>query len=318
MGTFERNFNTRAGAQESRLEGGSQVLAEKLQRRLGKRVVLRSPVGRIVQGRRGVRVESKRLIVRAKRVIVAIPPVLAGRIDYTPDLPAQRDALTQRIPQGTLSKVAAVYDRPFWRERGLTGQALSLNGPVTATFDDSPPDGSPGVLFGFVGGDLGRQFLATPKADRRAQVLSNFTEFFGPEANSPVDYFETNWPQERWSRGGPVGILGPGTLVGQGEALRRPVRRIHWAGTETSTYWNGYMDGAVRSGERAAREVLDGCEARRPRRGARRWAARARRSPADAQRARASTPRCWRWCRRRASRRRPTCTPTGGSTRAPT
>jgi len=257
MGTFERNFNTRLGAQESRIVGGSQILCEKLHERLGKRVVLRSPVGRIIQGRSGVRVESKRLIVRAKRVIVAIPPVLAGRIDYTPDLPFERDALMQRFPQGTLSKVAAVYDRPFWREKGLTGQALSLNGPVTATFDDSPPDGSPGVVFGFVGGDLGRKFLATPPAERRAQVLANFASFFGPEANSPVDYFETNWPQERYSRGGPVGILGPGTLTGQGDALRRPVRRIHWAGTETSTYWNGYMDGAIRSGERAAREVLD-------------------------------------------------------------
>ena len=257
VGTFERNFNTRMGAQESRIVGGSQVLCEKLHERLGKRVVLRSPVGRIIQGRSGVRVESKRLIVRAKRVIVAIPPVLAGRIDYTPELPAERDALMQRFPQGTLSKVAAVYDRPFWREKGLTGQALSLTGPVTATFDDSPPDGSPGVVFGFVGGDFGRQFLATPPAERRAQVLGNFASFFGPEANSPVDYFETNWPQERYSRGGPVGILGPGTLINQGAALRRPVRRIHWAGTETSTYWNGYMDGAIRSGERAAREVLD-------------------------------------------------------------
>ncbi len=257
FGTFERNFNTRNGAQELRFHGGSQVLCNELARRLGKRVVLRSPVNRIVQSRSGVRVETKRLVVRAKRVIVAVPPVLAGRIDYSPDLPASREALTQRLPQGTLLKVTAVYDRPFWRDKGLNGSAVSLNGFVNATFDDSPPDGSPGVLFGFVGGDEARRFLATPKAERRAAVLRDFANYFGPEALRTRKYFETNWPGAKWSRGGPVGIAGPGTYMAHGPALRQPIGRIHWAGTETATYWNGYMDGAVRSGERAAREVLD-------------------------------------------------------------
>jgi monoamine oxidase len=257
VGTFERNFNTRDGAQELRFEGGSQLLCEKLARRLGRRVKLRTPVTRIVQGRNGVRVESKRLIVRADRVIVAIPPVLAGRIDYRPGLPLSRRRLTRRMPQGTLLKVTAVYRRPFWRSKGLNGSAVSLQGPVNATFDDSPPDGSPGVLFGFVGGDEARRFLRMPRADRRAAVLRNFATYFGREALRPRDYFETNWPGAKWSRGGPVGIAGPGVLTDHGPALRQPVGRIHWAGTETSTYWNGYMDGAVRSGERAAGEVLD-------------------------------------------------------------
>ena len=256
-GTFERNFNTRGGAQESRFVGGSQVLCDRMAEALHRRIVLRSPVQRIVQGRRGVRVMSKRMIVRAKRVIVATPPVLAGRIDYQPDLPVEREALTQRLPQGTLLKVTAVYDRPFWRDAGLNGSAVSLNGPVNATFDDSPPDGSPGVLFGFVGGDEARSFLARPPAERRAAVLGNLADYFGGEARNARDYFETNWPGERWSRGGPVGIAGPGVYLAHGPALRAPVGRIHWAGTETSTYWNGYMDGAVRSGERAAIEVMD-------------------------------------------------------------
>jgi monoamine oxidase len=190
-------------------------------------------------------------------VIVAIPPVLAGRIDYRPDVPLERRRLTQRMPQGTLLKVTAVYRTPFWRAKGLSGTAVSLNGPVNATFDDSPPDGSPGVLFGFVGGDEARRFLRMPRADRRAAVLRNFADYFGREALRPRDYFETNWPGAKWSRGGPVGIAGPGVLLDHGPALRRPVGRIHWAGTETSNYWNGYMDGAVRSGERAAHEVLD-------------------------------------------------------------
>ena len=258
VGTFDRNFNTRGGAQESRFHGGAQVLCLELQRRLGKRrVILRSPVSRIVQGRAGVKVVSKRLTVRAKRVIVAVPPVLAGRIDYSPDLPPDRTALTQRVPQGTLCKVTAVYDTPFWRANGLSGSAVSLNGPVAATFDDSPPDGSPGVLFGFVGGDEGRRYLRTGKPERRAEVLNEFRDLFGPEALRPTRFIETLWPVARWSRGGPVGVHAPGVLTAYGPALRKPVGRIHWAGTETSTYWNGYMDGAVRSGERAAVEVLD-------------------------------------------------------------
>jgi monoamine oxidase len=256
-GTFERNFNTRDGAQMFRFVGGSQLIALGLARRLGRRVILSSPVKRIANGPRGVSVISDRINIKAKRAIVAIPPALAGRIDYSPDLPADRDALTQRLPQGTLMKVAAVYDRPFWREQGLNGTALHLEGPVNAIFDDSPPDGSPGVLFGFVGGDAARGFAPLSPADRKAAVVKVLTDCFGSAAAGPRDYFETNWPAERWSRGGPVGIAGPGVYTALGPALRRPVNRVHWAGTETSTYWNGYMDGAIRSGERAAREVLD-------------------------------------------------------------
>jgi monoamine oxidase len=257
VGTFERNFNTRDGAQMFRFEGGSQLICTRLAHRLGPRVKLRTPVSRIVVERGGVRVESKRYIIRAKRVIVAVPPALAGRIHYSPALPASRHELTRAMPQGTLLKVTAVYDRPFWRDAGLNGTAVSLNGPVNATFDDSPPDGSPGVLFGFVGGDEGRRHRGLSRPERRLAVLRNFADYFGTAALRPRAYFETDWPGAKWSRGGPVGIAAPGLLLAHGPAIREPVGRIHWAGTETSNYWNGYMDGAIRSGKRAAREVLD-------------------------------------------------------------
>jgi monoamine oxidase len=256
-GTFERNFSTRQGAQMWRFHGGTELITRRMARRLGDRVVLHSPVKRIVQRDHHAIVHSSRRDVRARRVIVAIPPTLAGRIHYHPELPTTRDQLTQRMPQGTLIKVACVYDTPFWREDGLNGTALSLNGPVNATFDDSPPDGIPGVVFGFVGGDAARRFARMTTLDRRAAVIRNFTQFFGAKAGKPREYFETNWTKEEWTRGCPVAVPGPGVLVAYGPALRRPVGKIHWAGTETSTYWNGYMDGAVRSGERAAKEILD-------------------------------------------------------------
>jgi monoamine oxidase len=255
-GTFERNFDTRNGAQMQRLVGGSQVLALKIAKHLGSRVVLGSPVRRIVHSSGGVSVVSDRATVSAKRVIVAIPPTLAGRIDYEPLLPFERDQLTQRYAQGTLTKVAAVYDRPFWRDAGLNGSALDTGGPVSATFDGSPRHGGPGVVIGFVGGDRARLHNALSPSARRAAVLNQYTRFFGSRAKHARDYFETSWSGEQWTRGCPVGIPATGALLAYGAWLRAPVGRIHWAGTETSTYWNGYMDGAVRSGERAAAEAL--------------------------------------------------------------
>jgi monoamine oxidase len=256
-GTFERNFDTRQGGQMWRLIGGSQQIALRIAQQLGRRVVLGSPVRRIVQSRGRVTVTSDRYTVRCKRVIVAIPPTLAGRIDYHPILPPERDQLTQRYGQGTLTKVAAVYDKPFWRDKGLTGQAVSIDGLVSATFDDSPSSGGVGVLFGFVGGDSARSYQRMAPNDARDKVLGEFATFFGDEAKSPTAYFDTRWTTEQWTRGCPVGIAGPGTLLAYGDQMRQPVGTIHWAGTETSTYWNGYMDGAVRSGQRAAKEVLD-------------------------------------------------------------
>lgn len=255
-GTFERNFDTRNGAQQWRFVGGTQEIPNRIAAHLGHRVVLGSPVRRIAHGKSGVTVHSDRITVTAKRVIVATPPTLAGRIRYAPGLPYARDQLIQRYPQGTLTKVAAVYPTPFWRAGGLTGTVLDTGGPVNASFDDSPPDGSPGVLFGFVGSDNARSYNAMSPSARRGAVVDQYVRWFGSQAASPIAYFDTNWSGEAWTRGCPVGIPSPGALLAYGPHIRKPVGRIHWAGTETSTYWNGYMDGAVRSGERAAQEVL--------------------------------------------------------------
>jgi monoamine oxidase len=255
-GTFERNFNARGGAQMSRFHGGSQVIALNVAAALGRRVLLNTPVRRITQSAGGVSVVSASLTVQAKRVIVAIAPTLAGRIDYEPILPFERDQLTQRYGQGTLTKVAAVYDTPFWRDHGLSGGVVATGGPVSAAFDDSPPTGRPGVVFGFVGGDDARRYSTMSPRARRAAVLAQFASFYGPQASRPRDFIETSWSAQQWTRGCPVGIPGLGTLLAYGSRLRQPVGRIHWAGTETATYWNGYMDGAVSSGERAAAEVL--------------------------------------------------------------
>ncbi len=255
-GTFERNFQTAEGAQEERFVGGSQQISLRVAAELGSSVALNAHVRLITQDSKGVKVFLDKGKVTAKQVIVAIPPALTARIDYEPLLPVLRDQLTQRAPMGSYAKVDVVYDQPFWREEGLTGQTVSLNGPVRVTFDSTPDEGSPGVLLGFIGGSDARSWYGLSAAGRRQAVLDNFADYFGEKARNPREYVENAWAEERFTRGDPVAGLGPGTLLDFGTALRAPVGRIHWAGTETAEYWVGYMDGAVRSGERAAAEVL--------------------------------------------------------------
>lgn len=164
--------------------------------------------------------------------------------------------MAQRWPMGSLVKVEAVYPTPFWRSAGLSGQALTAPGLLTGTFDNSPPDGNPGVLIAFVSGQQARLWTLRKPAERRSAVLASFAAAFGPDALKPTEYFEFDWSSEVDSRGGPVAYTGPGVLLDFGATFRTSLGPVHWAGTETSTFWTGYMEGAVRAGERAAREIL--------------------------------------------------------------
>jgi monoamine oxidase len=175
---------------------------------------------------------------------------------YEPALPVHRAQLTQRMPQGSAIECEAVYDRPFWRDDGLTGQATSDDTPVRITYDNSPPSGRPGVLLGFIEGEAARRWGSRPLHQRRAAVLRNCATYLGARARHPRRYIEMSWGAERWTRGCYVGFIPPGVLLDYGPAIRDRIGRIHWAGAETATIWNGYMDGAVRAGERAAQEVL--------------------------------------------------------------
>jgi monoamine oxidase len=255
-GTFLRLVTTAGGTQETRFVGGSQRIPIEMAKALGDRVVLSAPVRRIEQTDRDVTVISDAGRVRAGRVVVAVPPALTAGIVWSPILPAKRAQLIQRTPQGSIVKAEAIYDRPFWRDTQLSGQAVADHGFARSTFDNSPPSGGPAVLFGFVGGSEGRQWGDLTPERRRDQVLGEFADYFGPQARSARDFVEKDWAPEEWTRGCPVAFLPPGVLLEYGKALREPFGRVHWAGTETSTYWFGYMDGAVRSGQRVTDEVI--------------------------------------------------------------
>jgi monoamine oxidase len=255
-GSFERLLNTRAGAQERKIVEGAQSICTRIAAELGAaRLRLSSPVEHIAQNDSGVNVIGRHYVVRGKRAIVAVPPTLAGRIRYEPALPVERDQFTQRLGMGWLIKCEAVYDSPFWRAEGLNGSAVINEGPARSVFDMSPPDASRGMLLGFVGGDAARGVAHTPEALRRA-VIDNFVTCFGEKAREVREWYVADWGREEWTRGCPTAIAPPGLLTAYGPALAAPVGRIHWAGTETAGYWTGYMDGAVRSGQRAVGEVL--------------------------------------------------------------
>ncbi len=263
-GGFNTLVGTGGGAQQDRFHGGSQRLALLMADELGaERLRLGAPVRRLEHGEDGIVLHADGpdgaadgLTVRAQRAIVAIPPTLAGRVAYDPPLPARRDQLTQRMPQGTVIKTMAIYETPFWREGGFSGQATSDTGPARVVFDNSPPDGSPGVLLGFLEGRLARQWGAREAAERREAVLAGHARLFGERAARPQRFIERVWAEEEWTRGCYGCLMTTGGWTEYGRALRAPIGPIHWAGAETATVWNGYMDGAVQSGERAAAEAL--------------------------------------------------------------
>ena len=251
------------GAQELRVVGGTHQISERMAEQLGDRVRLGAVVRTIVQGDDGVTVSYEDAdaagsgTVTAGHVIVAIPPTLAGRIRYLPPLPSDRDALTQQFPAGSVIKFQVGYPTPFWREDGLSGFVTSLDDVFNVVLDNSPQDGSCGVLVGFMDGAHAREAAELPAEQRHKLVVESLVKYFGPQAAEPFDIVEQDWGAEEFTRGCYGGRLTAGALTHFGKALAAPIGRIHWAGAETATRWSGYMDGAITSGHRAAGEILD-------------------------------------------------------------
>ncbi|HTM84590.1 MAG TPA: flavin monoamine oxidase family protein [Mycobacterium sp.] len=251
-GGLGRMLDVKGGAQQDRFPGGTQQIALRMAEELGQRVALGAAAVRIERRPDGtIVVGSADGEVAARAVIVAIAPEHRIGIEFDPPLPASYLELARHWPQGRLSKAYAAYDRPFWRDTGCSGEALSDEGPVFITFDVSPDDG-PGILLGFTDA---RSFDPLPPDQRREQALAGFAALFGDAARNPIDYIDHCWGTEQFAPGGPTAAVPPGAWTNYGAWLRKPVDGIHWAGTETADHWTGFLDGAVRSGQRAAAEV---------------------------------------------------------------
>lgn len=243
------------GAQAERIQGGAQSIALRIAEALGPRVVLSAPVRAVLQEAQSVVVHGDGRSWRGRYAVVAVPPALAERMDFGSELPAARRRAHADLPMGSVIKVVATYTRPFWREAGFSGEAVSDTGPVRLCFDDTDTTGHHPALVGFFLGDTARAWTGRPADERRRAALESFARFFGPQALEPTAYADLDWIAEPWSTGCYVGLPRPGALTAIGDALRAPCGRVHWAGTETAMEGCGYIDGAVESGQRAATEL---------------------------------------------------------------
>jgi monoamine oxidase len=243
----------KGGALDAKFKGGVQQIAQRMADALGERVVLGAPVRKIIQGSDGVQIETEKGDYTARFVIVAVPPGPATRIQFEPHLPAMRDGLQQRMAMGAIIKCIVAYDKPFWHDKGFSGQVATDDDVVGIVMDDTRDTG-PATLLAFIEGRHAIDLSAVDKEKRKQMVVASLARFFGPEAADCIGYDDNDWLTEPYTHGY-VGSMGPGVMTRFGAALREPCGRIHWASSETAEEWAGYIEGGLRSGIRAAQEV---------------------------------------------------------------
>jgi monoamine oxidase len=242
------------GAQDSRIDGGAHRVCEALAEALpAGSLRLGEPVLGIDEGGGAVRVLTESTSYDADRVVVALPPLLADGLTIGPQAPPPR--ATPASGRGCAVKVHLIYPEPAWRRDGLSGWSVNAVGPLLSTVDDTPYFGSLGVLTGFVTGAEAHRFSALSLAEQQAAATAQAAQIF-PDLPGPEAVYVTDWVSEEYSRGCYAAVLGPGDWGRLGPHLSRPHGRVHWAGTETSTEFFGLMEGAIRSGHRAAAEIL--------------------------------------------------------------
>ena len=255
--TSELFAESEGGAQTTRIIGGTNEIPRRLAALIADHIVLDVPVQLIEHTADSVTVHCRGgLVARGRRVIVAISPTLAGRIMYDPPLPGVRDQLTQRLPNGSAMKAFFIYDEPFWRNDGFNGQLISDIGPARMSNDTCIPGDEHGVILLFLEGDQARTYGRIPEAQRREALTQELVRHFGSAAANPEFYIDGEWSERQWTRGCYNANHGPHVWTTYGPALTAPIGVIHWASTDTATYWSAYMEGAVDAGERAAQAVI--------------------------------------------------------------
>jgi putrescine oxidase len=239
-----------------RVVGGSQLIPLRMAEELGERVVLGAVVRGISWNEDGAHIDAGDVQVGAPSVVVAVAPNLAAAIRFEPALPAWRMRLEQASSQGSVTKILAVYDEPFWRADGLSGEGFAPHQFVRELYDNSPPSASVGVLCTFLPGEQAEAAGRMSPGERRARVLEGMANFLGPSALRATDYIETDWSAEEWTRGAYASTFGIGGLTRFGSDLRRSIGPIHWACSDIAGVGHMHMEGAVRSGDAAAEELL--------------------------------------------------------------
>ncbi|CAN9383541.1 unnamed protein product [Alternaria alternata] len=258
VGTLDRLIAIKDGAQEKRVVGGTGLIPETLAKKVGsEHIALNAAVSAITKTAHGYKVVSRAGMVHAKKVVLAMAPPLLRQINFSPSLPSSRNQLNQEMKMPSIGKGIPIYTTPFWRHDDLSAQVFSDYGSTKVTFDSTPEDTSFGAILGFILGDEMRALDKLTPAQCEEKLLADYKRYFGDSATNVTEFVLQRWDLEEWSRGGPVAVAPPSVLTQHGSALRTKVDGLHFAGTETSPYWTGYMDGAIRSGERVAKEILE-------------------------------------------------------------
>ncbi|KAJ5786789.1 uncharacterized protein N7503_012001 [Penicillium pulvis] len=265
-GLLQMRSDRKGGGQHLRIRKGTQVFAVHLNDTLPPGTVqLLSPVDSVVQEGPSVKVSTKGTVYSASKLITTVPTPALKNISFYPKLPPVKEAWLDSTSYGYYTKAMVVFDNPFWVKSGFCGLAQSFVGPASVVRDTSSPADNKHVLTCFMASDHGLAWSKLPTRDREQALLKQLEQLFGVNdlEASFVQLVSYEWVQDEWAGWGcPSTALAPGVLDTLGpDALRESWRNVHFAGTETAGEWKGYMEGAIRSGERAAAEVLKGLNA---------------------------------------------------------
>ena len=242
---------------DRRVIGGLQQVPLRLAEGLGDDVKLSQPVRKLEWSESGVIATTDSSTVTARFAIAAIPPTLHGRINYQPPLPRAQHQLHQHMSFGLVIKVHAVYDKPFWRDNGLSGTAFSPYNLVHEAYDNTNHEDTRGTLVGFVSDIKAGDVLSLGPDERRKAVLESLASYYGPEALDPIVYYESDWAAEEWTRGAYAVSFDLGGLVRYGPTLREPVGPIWFSSSDLAGEGYQHVDGAIRVGHDTAAAIIE-------------------------------------------------------------
>ncbi|WP_065571380.1 flavin monoamine oxidase family protein [Microbacterium oleivorans] len=242
---------------DKRVVGGLQQVPVLLAERLGDDVFLNRPVRTVEWSDAGVTAHADGLTVRARSAVLAVAPVLYNRISFVPPMPRLQHQMHQHISMGFVIKVHAVYETPFWREKGLSGTAFSPYEICHEAYDNTNHDDPRGTLVGFVSDRNADDMFRLSAEERRERILESLAHYYGPEAKDPVVYYESDWGTEEWTRGAYAASFDLGGLHRYGADVRTPVGPIQFACSDIAGAGYQHVDGAIRMGRLAARNILE-------------------------------------------------------------
>ncbi|WP_291048609.1 NAD(P)/FAD-dependent oxidoreductase [Herbiconiux sp.] len=246
---------------DKRVVGGLQQVPLKLAEQLGSENVLLSQPVRTIEWSdepgAPARVLTDSLAVTASQVIVAVPPNLYSRIDYVPALPRLRTQQFQHQSLGLVIKVHATYETPFWRDKGLSATAFSPYQVVHEAYDNTNHGESRGTLVGFVSDEKADALFELTAEERKQRILESLAAYYGPEALTPVVYYESDWAAEEWTGGAYAASFDLGGLTRYGAMQLEPIGQMRFGSSDLAAEGYQHVDGAIRVGRRLAAEILD-------------------------------------------------------------